>query len=684
MKRWIILAICVAAAQAAAVSPAEWRHSSEQEFAEGEFTKTVVNSRGEVSLAREVTVLMPSQDAPEIISAVVASGEAIYAGAGSSNDIYRIADGKATKFASPAGTIITSLAWGKRGLLAGTGGRGAGLYCIDATGKVEKLWSDPDVQYVWAIVEAGDILFAATGPKCAVYRIQDGSGKIIYQAEKLAKNVLSLAMDAEGMLYAGTDDKGLVVRIHPTGKWARVVLDAAEKEIAAIVIGDAGGVYVATSEASKANATGKISLANGKPGKAVIPAGKPRATTRPASETLAIKAAPATRPDGAAARTKADKGDEPAKRAQQHGSAESTATGSTVAHSATTQPTTRATAAATTRAATPKQAAAAPKKPSPRPPSAPAQRLSASTSTGKGAGNAVYYIQTDGLVRTLFRKPLTVMAMKMYAGSLLLGTGNGGAIYSVSLDGDVVAKLADTDAKLVTSLAITPEEQAVFATANKGSVAMLAGKCAGQGMFVSKVLDAGQIAHWGAVEVRTSSGAEATIATRSGNLAKADDETWSAWSDEQLVGAAPLRITSPAARFLQYRLTLTFTEGASPVVHEVALIYQIGNLAPTISAVTVTASAQKASPPRGRSSGAKVYRMVAIKAADPNKDKLRYKIEFRRLGGRNWIQIAEKLAKPSFAWDTRTPTVRASHATLGLARLSAICVQFRPPSPRNS
>ncbi len=74
--------------------------------------------------------------------------------------------------------------------------------------------------------------------------------------------------------------------------------------------------------------------------------------------------------------------------------------------------------------------------------------------------------------------------------------------------------------------------------------------------MLSEVLDAKIISKWGALrwEGDTPEGTSVSVAVRSGNVAEPDD-TWSDWSAEQ-TDAEQAVIAAPAARFLQYRVTL--------------------------------------------------------------------------------------------------------------------------------
>ncbi len=637
MKFRITATLLIISASTWAVTPGTWRHASEASFTTGEFKTTVVNSRGDISLAREIKILMGAKDAPAIVSAVAADGKTIYAASGASGDIYKIADGKSQPFAKLPASIVTALVWTGNDLLAGGGGNDAGIYRIADDGKVAPVWTDPEVKYVWSIVSVPDgPLYAATGPKARLYEVREGKGQIVYDASKFVKNLLCLARSDNGMLYAGTDQKGLVLEIDPALKTGRVVLDAPEKEIAAIVIGGAGDLYVATSDISKANAAGKIPPSPAKTGRAVPPTRPAKPAKRPTPPTGATtkkatptKTGPAAKPIKATTR--------PTVKSNKGGTPPAGATTRPVVKKKTpkvAKPKNTTTKSATTR-----------RRPSRMP------RSGSRPPAGAGKGNAVYHIRANGLVKTIFRKGVTIGDMiRLDEQTLLLATGNGGAIYSLGLDSDVLTKLADTDAKVVTSLTISAG-QIVFATANKGSVGALTQAAAKKGTFTAKAMDAKQIAQWGTARLRISAepGAKVTLSTRSGNLSEPDDATWSAWSDEREIGDGFLKIASPAARFLQYRLTLSAANAPSPVVHELSLIYQVGNLAPIINALTI-----KPMPLPGQKSGSLPIRQLAAKAGDPNGDKLHYKIEFREIGAVNWVKIKDKQTKPAYLWDTRT------------------------------
>jgi len=677
--------LAFAAATALAVKPAVWTQTAEAQFAKGKLSGTVTTSLGEVRLGRKVTVLLPAEAAPAVVSAVAAAGKTLYAAAGNEAVIYRLSADKpakeAQKFAELPGAMVCCLVWTGRDLLAGTGGEKAGIYRVDKAGKVQPLWTDAAVKYVWALAGGDDgTWYAATGPEGKVYAVdKGGKGRVVYHADKLARNILCLAAEA-GKLYAGTDEDGLVIEIDPKAGKGRVLFDAPEKEIAAIAVTEAGEVLAATSDASRASADGAAAPEGDRKGKAEMP--RPP-TTRPASAAPATRPArtpeagkaPATRPAGQAGRDSPPAG---GGAVSADGQAKAPAAGDNAgAMSAGGEQLRKidelialAEARRRSRGSSSLPAVGAPAgAPAAAPPrvvrvvrvpSAPAEAAAPSGGPAGpgGPGNAVYRIRPDGLVETVFRRPVTILAMLREGRRLLLGTGNGGGLYEVAIDGDEVAMLADTDAKQVTALAAGDDGAVLFATANKGAVARLEKDLAAGGTFESDVLDARQPARWGTIQASAAvAGGKVTVATRSGNVAEPDEKTWSSWSKEMPLDGGFLSVGSPAGRFLQYRLTFRAGGDVSPAVRAVRVIYQVGNLAPEVASVAVAASPkglERGGSPAEQATASLAWRIIQIKASDENGDALRCTVAFRELGADKWVVITDKLTVPVFAWDTRT------------------------------
>lgn len=281
----------------------------------------------------------------------------------------------------------------------------------------------------------------------------------------------------------------------------------------------------------------------------------------------------------------------------------------------------------------------------------------------KPEGNAVYRIDPDGFVTEIFRQDVLIFAMIENSGTLLLATGNEteGQIFQIRPDADETLVLARVDAKEILSLLPARDGKIYLGLANEGGVASMTSGFAAKGTYVSPVLDATQISRFGKMQLHGALPANTslTVATRSGNVKELQEKGWSKWSDET-PAAEFLPVTSPSARFLQYRLTLSSSQGsATPVVEDVTIAYQIPNLPPKISSIRV-GSAENAGGDAetaaavARPTEANPRQTISWEASDPNNDVLSYSLYFRRIGEEPWILLKEKISEATFEWNTRT------------------------------
>jgi len=163
--------------------------------------------------------------------------------------------------------------------------------------------------------------------------------------------------------------------------------------------------------------------------------------------------------------------------------------------------------------------------------------------------------------------------------------------------------------------------------------------------------------------------------TRSGNVSRAQKD-WSPWAK-----LSSDRVTSPAARFLQYRATVS---GAAEL-YDVTAAYEMKNVAPSIEALESTPANYKfpapvaAAPPApsaltlpalgrttpvpaprstdtGTSSpalaSAKGYIGARWLATDENGDTLTFKIEIRGEYETAWKPLHENLREHYYSWDS--------------------------------
>lgn len=672
----------------AAVSPKAWQHGTEADFAPAAREQTVVDSLGNVTLARDVEMLMTSEQAPTVVSAVCGDGENLFVGSGTDGTIWKIVDGKASRFAKLPAGLVTCLARKGRTLLAGGGGNNAGIYLINPKGKVRKLFAHEDVRYVWALLPARkNTLYAATGPNGQVWKVNaKGKGEVLYDADdKLAKNILCLAPGPGGLhrnLLAGTDTQGLVVLLRLKDKTSRVLLDAPEKEITAVLADGNGGAYAATGDLARAN--GKHKPDDNQHGK---PASQPKEDQAPegndAEDAARGNSEPNPDEDDLAAEYFAEEPQPEAEDSLQRGSN----------HAVPEEPRTRPAeddSASLSLAPAPKtleeqkkrkmilllnrktgKARLVPADQVKRRPSGSGRATTSAPSgekrgeskesprpagppPGGSKGNAVYHITAKGMILPIFRRPVLIQAMLRQGGRLILATGNGGKILYLTPDGMIAGELLDTDAKQVTALAELPDGRLVFGTSNAGAVGRIGGRFAKTGTLTSKPLNAGQVAQFGTLRLQGHLPPETTVtvATRSGNTVEPDEATWSDFSAETPLAEGYLPIGSPAGRFLQYRLTLKSKTGkVSPTVGGIELLFQRGNLPPVVAAIQAQPSTKGTE--SSQRSTTKAYRLVKFKAGDPNRDKLLYRIDYRPVDTAVWVRLVEDLTKTEYAWDTR-------------------------------
>ena len=213
-------------------------------------------------------------------------------------------------------------------------------------------------------------------------------------------------------------------------------------------------------------------------------------------------------------------------------------------------------------------------------------RLAAAARNAKGA---IFRIRPDGLWDTLWEAsddwPFDLLIDT--DGSLLVGTGKEGKIFRLAGDPARATLLARAPARQVTSLIRDGSGRIIAATSNPGKVFSLASTRAATGTYDSDVRDAGTVATWGVIRWRASSApGQVEVLTRSGNTAT-PDETWSAWSKPYTVANGE-RITSPNARYLQWRAVLKGSTGSTgPVLTSVTTAYLPRNLRPVVSSITV-------------------------------------------------------------------------------------------------
>lgn len=545
--------------------------------------------------------------------------------------------------------LWTVLATPDGSLFAGSGNEGKVLK-VTKDGKPTTFFDAPELE-VHAIAPAPNGgLYVGTSPDGKVYHVAaDGTSRTLFDPED--KYIWSLAVDRAGNVYVGTGDKGVIYKVTPDGQGSRFYRTNAGN-VVTLAFTKAGELIAGTESPGRLF---RIDAA----GKAFV------LLDSPFREVHAVRIAD----DGtiyAAALNGTQGGDD---RVTDRPAAEppSRAPVGTVSTEITTisvveSPVTGSTA-------------------QPSPARTPRRNLR----------GAIYRIRADGLWDAVWESaedsPYDLLVEP--SGSLLVGTGREGKIFRVSGDPARATLLARASARQVTALLREPSGRVIVASSNPGKLFALSSAPARRGAYDSDVRDAGTVATWGVIRWRaTARAGQVEVFTRSGNTAT-PDETWSPWS-KPYTNPDGEQMTSPNARYLQWRVVLTSDGGTGPVLTSVTSAYLPRNLRPEVSAITVhpagvvfqrpfstgemeiagfednTSDGRPGAPPpaggmsgqappppaMGRRIYQKGLQTFVWKAEDGNDDRLQYDVFYRREGETAWKALKRSLWDAILVWDT--------------------------------
>ena len=139
--------------------------------------------------------------------------------------------------------VIWSVARASDGTLyAATGNRGR-LYRIDPSGKSSLIWTAEQPEIFAVAVDAAGVVYAGSSPDGKVYRIVSGKAEE-YFAPK-ARYIWSLAVAPDGALFVGTGDQGKIFRAESAGK-GEVYYDTGQSHITGMAIDSQGRLLAGT------------------------------------------------------------------------------------------------------------------------------------------------------------------------------------------------------------------------------------------------------------------------------------------------------------------------------------------------------------------------------------------------------------------------------------------------------
>ncbi|MGA2185491.1 MAG: hypothetical protein ABSH47_20925 [Bryobacteraceae bacterium] len=511
-----------------------------------------------------------------------------------------------------------------------SGGDTAKLFVIAPDGKSRVLAAVQGLEIHAIALNRRDEVFVATNPDGRVYRIgRDSKPQEFFNPK--TRYIWAMAFDSHNNLYVATGDDGQVFRVTPDGKSAMFfnTQDTHARSLAIdrddnILIGtDPSGLILRVSpsgigfvlyQAARKEITALAISSSG----AIYAAGN---GTKAPTVPMAPPPAPAPAPPAA--------GQIPVKMA------------------------------------------------TPAPPTLP---LGPPTLAG---GSEVYRIDPDGVPHRVWTSPQSLVYTISFDvnGLPLLGTGNSGRVYR--LDSDVLSTiLVDVPPTQITAFVPGSGGALYAATGNIGKVYRIGPGPAKSGTYESDVFDAAQFSRWGRFSIEGAT-AGVAVSTRSGNVNRTQNN-WSPWAPVPLApdpGCASCRdgkVTSPSARFFQYRLEFTPSGGILPALSAAGLAYLPRNVAPTLEQIEIAPAnyrfpAPSVAPPPAPSPttltlpalGAhrQVSSAPAVEpastaqtltyskgtigarwaATDENGDPLIYRVEVRGIGEPNWLLLKDKV-----------------------------------------
>ncbi len=285
----------------------------------------------------------------------------------------------------------------------------------------------------------------------------------------------------------------------------------------------------------------------------------------------------------------------------------------------------------------------------------PGDNKSSSSGGAKGKGT-LYRFDKSGAPEQLLdddSEYFTSLALDD-AGKPYVGTGVDGRLYTID-DNHNSVLVADTDERQLTALSMSGNQRFVV-SADPGVVHPIRGTGGTDAVWTSKVIDAGLRARFGRLE--WSAEGELELSTRSGNTQEPDD-TWSQWSNAM---RAPAKVQSPAARFIQVRAR--FSRDPKAQLREVVVPFVTDNLRAVVTEIEIDNASAKASDPADgklRSSGGPITGKpehdvdISWNVDNPDKDELRYRLQYRLEGTQTWFEMLEpheKLTKQKYSWNT--------------------------------
>ncbi len=607
-----LLVLSCVASRGWAVTSKITRHSGREDLQKGETKDVVIDSRGTLQLGRAAEVLVKEFKDVWAINSIVTTAETVYLGTSPNGSIYKYGSGKLTKIYPPDSQVKPS---DQKAADPNDPNKPP-----SESATPERHLSNEHI-FAMAMDAASRLLAGISGEKCKLCRFQAEQIETIFEPND-AKYIFAIVTDSAGNIYLGTGPQGKVYQLDPQGREAKLLYDSLDNNMLSLSVGPDGFVYAGSDErglvykidprtktatvlydSDQPEVTALLLAAGSISGQGDLYAAATSARIVDSAERFASQMPMAGRPEVPSQKP------------------ESASDGG------------RKLQIANTKRADDAEAA---KRPPP-----------VSRPTRPGQASYVYRITKDGFVTDIFTETAVLFCLAEQDGKLLVGAGNDGQLFAVDPVSEQQAIIyKDEQASQITAVAVAGNDL-YLGTANPAKLIKIGKNFASEGTYTSDLIDAGQPAKWGKLQIEADvpRGCKVTVASRSGNVKDVNDPTFSSWTDLVEV-TEPIQLCCPLGRFCQYKLVLQSERGrASPVVREIAVASAVPNLAPKVKSVGVN---------RVEAPGKTGVFKISYKAEDDNGDKLTYKIDFRKAGRINWIELQDDIEKEDHEWDGKT------------------------------
>ena len=231
-----------------------WEMAGFVELEKGVLEGTTLSSRGEVSLGLHSTKIDLTDETGAVWCAVQDKNNDIYLGTGYEGKIYRKRGNSITHIADTDQLVITAMTLDNKGNLYIAALPDAIIWRIDNPKNIGKpvkptkwVTLPEGTHHVFSMIfdSSGRNLFVGTGPEGDIFAIGPDKKPQKY-LETEEEHILSLALDRNGHLLAGTSPSGLLLSISGPGR-SVALADFEATEVKAIVVGK-DAIFTAVNE----------------------------------------------------------------------------------------------------------------------------------------------------------------------------------------------------------------------------------------------------------------------------------------------------------------------------------------------------------------------------------------------------------------------------------------------------